>query len=275
VEAFTLLLKEFPKSQAAGQANYWIGLTAFQAKNYKDAVAPLAAARKQDADFADRATSLIIAAHRYLENRDALAKEVDAAGPKIRIPIEVYRWLGTEYLKGNETEAAKAEGYLTKLTGSEGDDERQAADWLSLGQARIKLRKWGEAEKALRTYLEQSTHPIPKANGYLALGEAELGAGKLDEALVSANKTQELQPEGKLNALGRMLAGAVTAAKGDWEGSAKLYLSVALVYDDPVITPQALEKAYRAYLKSGNEPQSKKVLNTLQSRYPEYQLTER
>ncbi|HET6408844.1 MAG TPA: hypothetical protein VFG14_13245, partial [Chthoniobacteraceae bacterium] len=92
-------------------------------------------------------------------------------------------------------------------------------------------------------------------------------------ALKSANKTQELQPEGRLNALGRMLSGDATAAKGDWEAGAKIYLSVALVYDDPVITPQALEKAYHAYLKSGNEPQSKKVLNDLRSRYPEYQLS--
>ncbi len=273
VDAFTQLLKEFPNSPAAGQANYWIGLTAFQSKNYKDSIAPLVAARKQDADFADRATSLILAVHRYLENRDALAKEVDQAGPKIRIPAEMLRWLGNEYLKGNESDAVQAEKYLTKLTGSEGNDELIAADWLSLGQASIKLKKWAAAEKTLRTYLEKATDPIPKANGYLALGEAELGTGKLDAALKSANKVQELQPEGRLNALGRMLSGAVTAAKGDWEAAAKIYLSVALVYDDPVITPQALEQAYRAYLKSGNEPQSKKVLNDLQSRYPEYRLS--
>ncbi len=287
VESFRQLLKEFPKSRAAGQANYWIGLSAIQAKDYKEALAPLRAARKLDADFADRATSLLLTALFYQEERDALAGEVDQTGAKIRVPAEMLRWLGNAYLKdegsgkeedaapGKEEEgsAARAEKYLARLVGLEGTDDVLPADWLSLGKARIKLRKWDAARKALGTYLERATDPIPQANGYLALGEVELGAGKMEEALRCAHKVQELQPEGRYNALGRMLSGKVAAAKGEWENAAKLYLSVALLYDDPAITPQSLERAYEAYRSGGMETEARKVLNNLQSRYPEYPLT--
>ena len=38
VETFRQLLKEFPKSSIAAQANYYIGKTAFEAKDYKKAI---------------------------------------------------------------------------------------------------------------------------------------------------------------------------------------------------------------------------------------------
>ena len=40
-DAFRQLLKEFPKSSVAAQANYYIGKAAFEAKDYKGALAPL------------------------------------------------------------------------------------------------------------------------------------------------------------------------------------------------------------------------------------------
>ena len=52
--------------------------------------------------------------------------------------------------------------------------------------------------------------------------------------------------------------------------AAKIYQAVGAVLDDESVTPRALEKAVEAYKKAGREPEAKKTLNTLQSRYPEY-----
>src|ERR1700724_3195422 len=49
-DAFRQLLKEFPKSAAAAQANYYIGKVALEAKDYKGALAPLNAARQLNKD---------------------------------------------------------------------------------------------------------------------------------------------------------------------------------------------------------------------------------
>lgn len=273
VDTFTQLLKEFPKSQAAGQANYWIGLTAFQAKNYKEAVAPLKAARSLDKEFSDRATALVLACEFYLENRDTLAAEVDKADAKVKVPSEILRWLGTEYIKMGD--ATHAERYLAKLTARVGDEAEEIApsDWLDLCQARLKLQQWKPAKEAIQTYLKKVEGPLPKANGTLALGQAELGAGNFEGAQEAANMTQQLQPEGRLNALGRLLSGDIAMAQSRFDEAAKLYMSVSVVFDDPVITPQSLEKAYTAYQKLGDEKLAAKTLNTLKSRFPEYKLT--
>ena len=45
-DTFRQLLKEFPKSTVAAQANYYIGKSAFDAKDYKACLAPLDAARQ-------------------------------------------------------------------------------------------------------------------------------------------------------------------------------------------------------------------------------------
>src|SRR5207248_11777447 len=45
-QTFQQLLKEYPKSSAISQANYYIGKAAFDAKDYKRAIASLDAARR-------------------------------------------------------------------------------------------------------------------------------------------------------------------------------------------------------------------------------------
>ena len=99
---------------------------------------------------------------------------------------------------------------------------------------------------------------------------AQIGLGTLDAAQKSVDEALTLQPEGKLNGEGRIAAGDVQMARGAYEQAAKLYASVSLLLDDEEVTPKALEKAYNAFKKAGMEPEAKKTLNTLQSRYPEY-----
>ncbi len=270
MEAFERLLKEYPDSHAAGQANYWIGLTAYQARDYRKAVEMLTKARSLDKEFNEKATLHIIAALRHLEDRKALAAEIDQAGPKTKLDPELLRWLGTESLKAGDAEPATR--YLTRLTESEKTDAVLPDDWLQLGRAQTRLEEWEKAEASIQHYLSTVTEPLPQANGYLALADAQIGHGKLDEALKSAHRVQDLQPEGRLNALGKMRAGDVAKARRDFDNAAKLFLSVSILYDDPVITPQAMEKAYLCFKESGDQEKAAKTLNDLQTRFPEYQI---
>ena len=48
VEAFSRLLTEFPKSQSAPQAHYWIGWAAMENKDYTTAATELSAARSEN-----------------------------------------------------------------------------------------------------------------------------------------------------------------------------------------------------------------------------------
>ena len=79
-----------------------------------------------------------------------------------------------------------------------------------------------------------------------------------------------LQPEGKVNAEARLLAGDVQVERGQFDDAAKAFMSVALLYDDPTITPRALKKAAFAYDKAGKKAEADRATQQLREKYPEF-----
>lgn len=79
-----------------------------------------------------------------------------------------------------------------------------------------------------------------------------------------------LQPEGKVNAEARLLAGDVQMERGRFEDAGKAYMGVALLYDDPTITPRALQKAAIAYEKAGKKTEAQHATEELRAKYPEF-----
>jgi tetratricopeptide (TPR) repeat protein len=268
---FQQLLQEFPRTSAAAQANYWIGSAAFSAKDYRACITPLERARTLDrAQFFERATVRIIAAYYTLEDRESLTREVDAynnSKPQDKVHPDVLRWLGTSYLKSNDF--AASEKYMLQVVSR---DEVTPDDWLNLGIAQDGAKKYPEAIDSINKYLDAQTEPAAKARGLLELGRAQLAAAKLDDAQASADKACALQPEGVPNAQGRMLSGDIQMARNDYDAASKIYQSIGVLIDDPQVTPVALEKAYDCLNRLGNSAEAAKVLNQLQTKYPEYQL---
>jgi TolA-binding protein len=82
-----------------------------------------------------------------------------------------------------------------------------------------------------------------------------------------------LQPEGRLNAEGRLMTGEISMASGDYPGAARAFMSVALLYDDPQLTPRALKRAHEAYKRAGDLMEAEKALQELQKRFPDFQKT--
>ncbi|MGC3989095.1 MAG: tetratricopeptide repeat protein [Chthoniobacteraceae bacterium] len=271
-QAFRQLLKEYPKTSAAAQANFWIGWAAFEAKDYQNAIPPLDKARKLDkAQFFERAALRIMLSEYHLNQRDAVAKEADrylAGGGTGHVPAELLRWLGSEYYEGKNYAAAIK--YLKLL--ADQPSEIQVDDQLMLGRSEVAVHKNDDAVKTLQEYLKSASSGFAKASGLVALGQAQLGLGKYDAAQKSSDDACTLQPEGRLNAEGRLLAGDIAMAQSHYDEAAKIFAGVSLVFDDPGITPLAMEKAWICYKKAGNDPDAAKMLNKLQSRYPEYKV---
>lgn len=269
-ETFQKLLKEFPKTSAAAQANFWIGWSAFENKAYADAIEPLSKASELgQEEFFDRAMLRVILSNFYLERRDPVAAAVDefvAEETNAKVPAEVLRWLGQQYSGAEKFEPAAK--YFTLLTGREND--RQTDDWIQLARARYELQDYPAATEAVDPYLTAATQPAEQASGLLLRGRIELAEKNYTAAKATINKALEQQPEGRLNAEGRMLTGDLAMAQGEAAEAAKIYLSLSVVFDDEKLTPQALEKAYKAYKQLGDVEAAKKALNTLQTRFPEY-----
>ena len=268
VGAFKTLLKDFPNTAAKAQASYWIGWAAFESKQYKDAIAPLRIARELDKEqFFEKASFRVLLAAYNLEDKAETTKEVEAYAKdgKEKIPAQIVRWLGTElYKEGTFDRASK---YFEMLTPR---DDVTPDDYLFLGRSLLNQKQYKESTGALEAYLKVVKQPVPRATGLLELTQARIGAGDLDAAKKAADEALTLQPEGSLNGEGRIAAGDVLVARGQFEEAAKTYRAVSAVIDDETVTPRALEKAVAAYKKAGNEAEAKKTLNLLQSRYPEY-----
>src|ERR1700730_11021673 len=140
--------------------------------------------------------------------------------------------------------------------------------WFYLGDAAARQQKFDEAENAFGKYLQVATDPAGKAKVLLKLGDVKIAGHKPDEAQKIAEQIMVLQPEGRTNAEARLLAGDVQFERGNFDEASKAFMGVALLYDDPAITPRALKKAATAYQRAGKTAEADKVVKQLRERYP-------
>jgi len=271
-DTFRQLLKEYPKSPVGAQAQYYIGKAAFEAKDYKTAMAALNAARQLNKEqFYNLATLRLILCQFYLKDRPALTKEVNnfmVNSPNVNPPPEVLEWLGIEYF--NEKNYETAEKYLSALGKIDNRGSVKPDFWFYLGDAATKLKNLPEAEDAFGKYLQTAKDPAGKAKVLLALGAVKIGAHKVDDAQKIAEEIMSLQPEGRVSAEARLLAGDVQLERGNFDDAGKVFTSVALLYDDPAITPRALNKAASAYQRAGKTDEADRLARELRERYPNY-----
>jgi tetratricopeptide (TPR) repeat protein len=272
---FRQLLKNYPDTTGAAQAYYWIGWAAFEAKKYQDAVAPLIKARELNADeFAQKTSLRLMLCYQFLLKKTEAAREVDDFLKKdpdrAAMVVDVCRWLGTEYY--NESNYNQAAKFLALTTKNVEPVKVDKGIWLMLAKSQSELKDYPGAIEAANHYLEGATEPAARSQGFLALGNAQLGAGQFDAAQKSAEQALVLQPEGRLNAEARMQLGDIELSRGNYENAARAYMSVAVLYEDAEVTPRALEHAYQAFQKAGNQPQATKTLSELKTRFPNYSL---
>jgi TolA-binding protein len=271
-QTFQQLLKEYPKSSAVPQANYYIGKAAFDGKDYKRAITFLDTSRRLNREqYYVPATLRIILAYYYLHDRKTTTTEVDAflaGADRASMPPEVLEWLGIEYY--NDKNYALAEKYLSALGHMENPAGVKPDFWFYLGDAAGRLKHYDEAENAYSHYLQTSSDAAGKAKTLLALGATKIAAHKPDDAEKIAAEIMTLQPEGKVNAEARLLAGDVQFERQRFEDAGKAYAGVALLYDDPAITPRALNKAADAYRRAGKTEEADHVAKQLRERYPNY-----
>jgi TolA-binding protein len=274
-DTFQQLLQKFPNSSGAAQANFWIGWADFEAKRYEDAIGPLSAAReKNPGEYGDRVTLRLIFCQQTLGHLDDTATEVSnfiqSDMKRVTTVAGACSWLGQRYFEAKQYE--KSEKFLSLLTKNVPADKIEKAAWFTLGHDQTELQHYPEAAASITTYLQSATDPADRAKAFVALSAAQLGTKQYDGATKSAEQAMTLQPEGRINAEARLAIGDVESGRGNYENAAKSYLSVAVLYEDPEVTPLALEKAYIAFHQSGNEAEANKTLTELRTRFPNYQL---
>jgi tetratricopeptide (TPR) repeat protein len=284
-ETFKIYLRDYPSAEAneRAEASFWIGSVAFEGKAYKDAITPLRTARELNkTDYFERASVRLMLCFYYLEDTDGLSKEIAAylsGNAKGQVPYEVLRWLGfTCYERANgQQREGKADvasenyrGAVKHLGMLMTREDAKAEDWKPFGKSALALRDYANAEKAFKSLLASIKEPLPRAESFNDLAQAQLGAGKFHDAQTSVEEGLKQQPDGSVNAELRITAGDIQAAQQRWLDAAKTYESVSVIIDDENVTPRAGEKSVECYRRAGEEETAKKLLNKLRSRYPEY-----
>jgi len=267
ISVFRQLLTEFPKSSAAGQANFWIGWAAFEEKDYKVALVSLEAARKLDAaQYGERSALRIILCYYYQQDRPGLVRTM-AENKTLNVPVEITRWLGRKSFE--EGDYASAEQFLLPVVKNSQNVEPEIL--IELAEAQIRQGKGKAAASVVAKYLETARDPRSRARGLIAQANVELADKNFAQATKLCEESLLLQPEGRLNAEGRFLTGEISYSKGDYDGAARAFMTIAVLYDDASLTPRALRRAADAYKKADNTLESQKALHELQQRYPDFQ----
>lgn len=263
--AFERLLAEYPDTKSAAQANFWIGYHAAESKKYKDAIAPLGKAREMDKEkYGERASLRLLLCHYQLGDREAAAREAKTLGPE-KAPAEVRQWLGKSAHEAGDYDTAIA--FLGPLAAADDapDDVR-----LALAQAQLGAGKPDDARKTLEKLLARTHESKAKARVQLLMADALLGMKDGTKAKAHAEEALRLQPEGRLNAEARLANGRALFAQDRFDDAARAFMSVALLYDEKDLTPQALVLAEQAYRKASNEPDAQRAREERERRYPGY-----
>lgn len=268
---FETLVTKYPDSPARAQAEFWIAFAKFEAKDYEGCLPHFEEARTRDATaYASRASLRTMLAYYYLDRPTETAKEIEQH--KIsNVPAEVYQWLAAKFLeKGNQAEGEK---YLQIVLDGQAGNAATPELYLQLAQSRILQKKFAAAQGPITKYLEIVKDPTPRAKGFMIKAEALIGEGKLDEAQKFIEDAQQLQPEGRLNAEARLLSGKLHVKRGNHAEAAKVFMTIAVLYDDETLTPEALRLAAESYRRANNPTEAEKALEELRRRYPKYSET--
>lgn len=262
--AFQELLKRYPNSAAAAQANFWLGWVAFENKDYNQSIGFLDKARLLDSkNYADRATLRILLAQYQLQDRPAAAREAENYKGGA-IPAEVALWLAQWHI--NEKKHAKAEKLLLPLV--QNSTAVPPDSWILLSETRLALTKYEEASQAADKAIAAHSNPSAQARGFLAKASAEIALRRPVTARQAVDQALFLQPEGKLNAEARLASGEVFFLEQDYESAARAFMAVSILADDPQVTPKALRRAADAYRRAFKDVEADNALKELAERFP-------
>ncbi len=269
-ETFEILLKEFSQSAARAKANYWVGRTAFERKNYKKAAPHLDEARKLDKEqFFERSSLALMACLYNLEDVAATEKEIEfykANGGKAATPSDVVRWLGQKsYERGD---FPRVEKFLPELVARK---EAVGGDYLLLARAQTKLGKFKESVDSFDQYLGSVKDPVPRVAGMIEKADAQIGM----KDWVSAEKTVKeglgLATEGRYNGELQLRAGDIEAGRGDLKKALQIFEAIPVTHgEDEEVSPRALDHAMELHKNLGNTDEVKRIENQIRSKFPEF-----
>jgi TolA-binding protein len=198
--------------------------------------------------------------------------EPQAGQPPIEpLPGALFYWLAQTAQKAAHW--SDAEIYYTRFLKNPDNTDLVWGAWWNLGKVQSQRKEWAAA---VSSYQQCYDHNPKSSMGepttvLLALGRAQLGAQNFDAARALANQALLQEPEGPNSAAARMLLGETAFATHDYPEAARMFATLAVLFDDPQITPQAIARAADSFEKAGDAKSATDWRQKLKDKYPQYQ----
>jgi tetratricopeptide (TPR) repeat protein len=281
VADFRVLLDKFPQSPLRAMAAFSVGDSLFKNRDYADAEPFLLNARNWNAKtWLQPATQrLALGAYgekdydktvAYLKEYDTIPAPVDPqAQIAARIPAALFYWLAETARKADKWD--EAEIYYSRVTQHPDPGDLLAGAWWQLGEVQSHREEWPGAVAGYEKYRQLKPDAKDATTVLLALGRAELGAQNFDAAKKLGDQALLQEPEGPRSAAARMLLGETAFATQNYPDAARMFATLAVLFDDPTLTPQAMARAADAFERAGDAKSAADWRQKLKDKYPQYQ----
>ncbi|MGD2279194.1 MAG: tetratricopeptide repeat protein, partial [Candidatus Omnitrophota bacterium] len=275
VKAYEKFLVEFPGSTVRDSTIYWIARSYQGRQDWDKAVEYYSKlAGEKGGRFSDIATEAIGFCFFQKGDYDKAArvyKDLITGAKEYKLPSSVYRWVADYYLNGEEydTSLLVLETYTKRYPGMGDNGEI----FYLIAENYAGLENWREAAKNFRKALDGGVGSPYLERSYLGLGRSMAATGEHEEALEMLEMALSGHKDTLTGALARFEIGNVKNSLEDYEGAAKSFMMVAILYDDEDLVSRALFLAGMAFRKAGMPDKSKEAFEELIKKYPNSPLS--
>ena len=275
VEAYKEFIEKYPLSKTLPAANYWLGRGYQSEEQWAKAVEVFSALLK-DGNKDIRSSSLESLAFSYYEqgNEKEAAEtyyRLMSEAPEKRLPESVYTWVADHYMLADD--AGKALEVLEIYSSRAGDQEAGPGVVFLYGKALFTRGDHGEASGYFDKIIETGAPSPYLENSHACLGDIAYAQERYADALEHYNRALEVSADNASGARARMGIAGVHFKRMEFPEAAKQYMMVAILYEDDVITPEALFNAASSFAKAGDTSRAVELFKELSERYPDSEFS--
>ena len=274
VATFKQLLARNPQTRIASEAAYWCAVMLERQKQPAEAEILLkqALAKSPREDLVPqmqyRLAMVLQKQNKMTESAEFLQILAEKQGARILDPA-LLDWLVRH--RWEEKAYERALPAARRLTAVDVEEKWRQMGWGLLGLTLEKLGKDKEAAMAYLKGLEMGSRTEEVVHGALFVGHYHFKEKQYDAAIKDYESTAAIASEvGMLEVQVKAYygLGIVGEATENWEDASRYFMSVAVLFDDPMLSPESLYRAASAFEKLGRTKEQNQAIKELAERYP-------
>ncbi len=277
--SLSTLLQEYPNSSVAPEAHLLYGNLLEQSENYQAAEFHYAQAlrKQQNPELSRRIQFRQLAVLQRQGRSDEAAATLnkllkDKASNDI--PVQLLDWVARWNLTHtNYADAARAGTALAT--------QRVSPAWTQIGyylagRAHLEQARPDDAGAAFKKAAEAGVTTEEGLEAAWRWGDWAVAKGAWADAQTAfelASEKASAPDASEIRAKSYFGLGRVAEGQGHWSDAARQYLAVAVLYDNPTLTPRALAAAARMFEQAGDTAAAEQARRELAERFPDFMNT--